>query len=144
MAVFARDHRKEFHYLDGDLNDFNYPHPSFHFEWELKLMVYLCEQVQKEKTTHEERMAFSDANGAVYPGVQGLVVVYKQLLGMMPESFWTASLDQTETGRLWKDSNNVWRIPTLSRSNGADNILSSVSHGMKYGRSLSFLLFRNE
>lgn len=89
LAMFEEKHQKgankTFCRYESDFNDGNFRNPSRVLRAGDKFHVRVFEQIEGVETTAAERLAFSIAQGCVFPCAQGLPLVYEQKHDQLPK-----------------------------------------------------------
>jgi hypothetical protein len=119
LAIFIAKHGQEFRLYNHSITDKDYGNPTRILKPGDRLRVRTYRQIVPGETTYEERIAFLNAIGmnSIYPGAQGLTLVYEQKYGMLSPGYVYTSFDhQTQIPIL----SGKRRVSTLAKSPNDD------------------------
>lgn len=108
---FGGKNREKIHRFDDEINDKNFSNPTRVLKPGDKFRVRAFKQVIDDSRTSDERMAFLRSEKAVFTGVQGVILVWKQKRDQLPKGKWYTSFDEPD--RLWKDESGYHRLPSI-------------------------------
>jgi len=133
--------KKLFSSYDDTLTDRNFRRPTRILKPGQRLHVCAFQQIVPGITTSEERRAHLVAQKmAVYPGPQGLSLVFDQKRDQLPKGKWYASLDDEK--RLWKDSRGHYYEPLIGvDAGGSFEFCLSIDFG--WNMNHAFLGFQD-
>lgn len=111
LRVFGDKNRGKFYKYNSTIDVADFSNPSRILEPGDELQVCVFKQVVPGKTTSEERMAFLSTQKAVYPGAQGIFLVFEQKNYLLPRGYLYTSFDERD--RLWEDPDGQLRVLSL-------------------------------
>ncbi len=119
LAIFSEQNREKFYILNSNTTDAHFKNPSRILHPGDKLRVRAFQQVLGLTTAPEKCLTFLRRQpGNVFPGVQGMSLVFEQKHDQLSKGRWYSSLDEKE--RLWEDSNGHCTLSSIGIDSGGD------------------------
>ena len=94
LSVFRKKYRRRFWYYDKDIIDRNFMFPSRVLRPGDELRVIAFQQIVPVTTSSQERVAFLATEKSVFPGAQGISLVFEQMKDHLPKGMWYSSFDE--------------------------------------------------
>jgi hypothetical protein len=105
-----------------EVTDERFPHSGYTLIPGQIIRVSICGPIVEASSTWEERIAYLQSIGSVFPGIRGLLLAWEQKRLQFPIGKYYYALDKKEN--LWRDRSDWARMPSISRPSELDSYLN--------------------